>query len=379
MTEKNTIRNDKNNEESWGEISVTPRFDKEKLRRGFTRVKSNVTWWSAYADLESEKVIQIESAVRGEEYYCPECGGAMIPKKGDILAHHFSHKPKIDGTSHSCVGEGNRHFRVKSFLHDMLNATKNHHFRYDIKVEMERRIDNDQPDIVVRFKQQDILAIEIVDTNPPSKEKKMRWKDRMFEIEISDWGDDVLIDAAKLSGLLIPRILLFQRLTDRIVTQDFQFLDSMKSLELSRKKVLQETKNNIETFRVEQEQFQNDEMERIESNLQKKLHEWKKIRETPMIWSGSWTKELEEHERTHNQRFGAWVNTDSEGYDSLPSSGDYVLIKNRNGGISLGILGEAFTLYPTDSGLMKFRLIRTRRAQEMTWFLRELYRFQINS
>ena len=207
--------------DQWGEISSTPRFD--KLRRGFTRGKSNVTWWSAYADLESEKVVQIESAVRGTEYYCPECEGVMIPKKGDVLAHHFSHKPKNDGTPHICVGEGNRHFRVKSFLHDMLNATKNHHFRYDIKVEMERRIDNDQPDIVVRFKQQDILAIEIVDTNPPSKEKYARWKDKMLEIEISDWQDDDLVDAAKLSGLLIPQILTFQRFIAQISTNEADF------------------------------------------------------------------------------------------------------------------------------------------------------------
>tara|TARA_B100000902_G_C27164594_1_gene840515 strand:- start:141 stop:1079 length:939 start_codon:yes stop_codon:yes gene_type:complete len=220
MTEKKTIPNDKSKKGNWGEISSTPRFDKEKRQRGFSRGKSNVTWWAAYADLESEKVVQIESAERGVEYYCPECEGVMIPKKGDVLAHHFSHKPKSDGAPHTCVGEGNRHFRVKSFLHGMLNATKNHHFRYDIKVEMERRIDNDQPDIVVRFEQQNILAIEIVDTNPPSKEKRLRWKDKMLEIQISDWEDEVIIDASKLSGLLIPQILTFDRFIAQIETKE---------------------------------------------------------------------------------------------------------------------------------------------------------------
>lgn len=42
------------------------------------------------------KEVFIEEAINGEEYYCPCCGGILIPKLGEINVHHFAHKNLMD-------------------------------------------------------------------------------------------------------------------------------------------------------------------------------------------------------------------------------------------------------------------------------------------
>lgn len=38
--------------------------------------------------------IHISKTIKGEKYFCQECGDQLIVKKGDINAHHFAHKHK---------------------------------------------------------------------------------------------------------------------------------------------------------------------------------------------------------------------------------------------------------------------------------------------
>ena len=40
--------------------------------------------------------IHIDSAEPKGKYYCPACGALMIQKRGNINAHHFSHKSSTD-------------------------------------------------------------------------------------------------------------------------------------------------------------------------------------------------------------------------------------------------------------------------------------------
>ena len=43
--------------------------------------------------LDSENnIISIKEAIKSNSYYCPHCGGLMIPRKGKIYREHFAHK-----------------------------------------------------------------------------------------------------------------------------------------------------------------------------------------------------------------------------------------------------------------------------------------------
>lgn len=64
----------------------------------------NVEIKYSYAIDLNGKPVYIEDAVKGESYKCPQCGNEMIPKLGDINAHHFAHKVEC-----SCNGESYLH------------------------------------------------------------------------------------------------------------------------------------------------------------------------------------------------------------------------------------------------------------------------------
>lgn len=59
--------------------------------------------YSYAKDLDGH-IVHIEDAFQGGIYYCPQCGNEMIPKMGDINAHHFAHKVEC-----SCNGESYLH------------------------------------------------------------------------------------------------------------------------------------------------------------------------------------------------------------------------------------------------------------------------------
>lgn len=64
----------------------------------------------SYARGLNGKLVHITEALQGVVYHCPECGNEMIPKMGEINAHHFAHK--VDCT---CNGE--------SYLHRVAKET----------------------------------------------------------------------------------------------------------------------------------------------------------------------------------------------------------------------------------------------------------------
>ena len=196
--------------EDWGDI------DPEQQKTAQTNT-SGVTWWAV--EDSNGNPVQIELAERGKEYVCPECKGCMIPVKGEQRAHHFRHKSSTSSDGNGCGGEGPRHYRVKTMLAIMLRQIEREAMRWETKIELERRVGNDQPDILVSIGPQKLLGIEIVDSNPPSDEKRERWGNQLHEVWISDWDDRTIGNALLLSGKLIPTIIAFKAMTEEITTQ----------------------------------------------------------------------------------------------------------------------------------------------------------------
>lgn len=64
-----------------------------------------------YARDINGKLVNINEALHGVAYYCPQCGNEMIPKKGVINAHHFAHKVEC-----SCNGESYLHKVAKEIF-----------------------------------------------------------------------------------------------------------------------------------------------------------------------------------------------------------------------------------------------------------------------
>lgn len=58
----------------------------------------------SFAEDATGKMVKIDDAVRGASYRCPQCGQEMIPKLGEVNAHHFAHKSEC-----ACSGESYLH------------------------------------------------------------------------------------------------------------------------------------------------------------------------------------------------------------------------------------------------------------------------------
>jgi len=73
-------------------------------------------------------------------YFCPECKGEVVLRKGKIKIHHYAHKPPVN-----CIygyGESEIHFRIKKQLYEYLMGKKNCK-----KCEIERHLGTVRPDI----------------------------------------------------------------------------------------------------------------------------------------------------------------------------------------------------------------------------------------
>ena len=294
---------------------------------------------------ENDNAIHIEFAKRKTIYHCPDCKNIMIPKMGEILAHHFAHKPNEDGSEVHCGGEGFRHFRVKTFTHKMLTSISRHKFAYDLRFEMEKAHGEDIPDISVikeNYNQQkdnlDILAIEIVDTHPPSDEKRNRWGKNMLEIKITDWTDETIGNAAKLSGSLIPYLIGFEQLISSIELEKIKSNKAIETIKRERiKRILRlEEKEEKEFEKILKSSKTSNQHRLIESIY-------------PNVWFANWTP-IPESERIYESDIGynekikksSW-GVSIKSYDGKePKSGDWVWIKSKKGIWQHGLLGTCF-------------------------------------
>jgi len=75
--------------------------------------------------------IEAAEAERGPAFLCPKCRGTVTLKKGDIVTHHFAHKPPTDCAW--AAGETLRHLTAKGMLRDGLRARG---MQADVEVEV---------------------------------------------------------------------------------------------------------------------------------------------------------------------------------------------------------------------------------------------------
>ena len=301
---------------------------KKEDSHSFSR-KNGVLHWTAWD--KNGEAIQIESAVPKRTYFCPTCNGEMVAVKGQIKAHHYRHKPEPKDGSNGvatggCGGEGARHFRVKTFANRIINSvrTKNRAVRMNSK--MEKRINEDQPDITVFVYGKPQLAIEIVDSNPPSQEKLDRWGDNMLTIDISEWTDTEIGDAARLSGLLIPFMCGFKQYTERIISG---FELSSEHFETIRKLRITEHENALTSLEVNHEKA----IKSLHKELAEERIKLSDVERFPMLWTGSYSN-LETH-----GHYGWGVSILAEEF-SAPKEGDFVIIVTKKGNFVLGVVGS---------------------------------------
>jgi hypothetical protein len=139
-----------------------------------------------YAEDKAGKIININSATEGTEYFCPGCKQSFILKHGKIRQHHFAHK----NPSPECTGEGYLHKTFKKYLLQLLKQYINNKNSLDINflcnicktphnynlllnicdAQEEYTLGDCRPDIVLINNLKRIpIIIEIVDTHDPEQ------------------------------------------------------------------------------------------------------------------------------------------------------------------------------------------------------------------
>jgi hypothetical protein len=345
--------------EDWGGIDP-------ELQNPAQTNTSGVTWWTALDRNGLE--IQIESASSGRTYFCPECEGEMSAAKGQIRAHHFKHKPGKDQAPSHCGGEGARHYRVKTVLHRMLEQIEAEAFRFEVRFELERRIGQDQPDIVVRVGVQRVLGIEIVDTNPPSSEKAERWGDRLFEIHIKSWSNEVIGDANKLSGKLMSRIVAFTAFTSELTERVRALPQALAAIDAYQEAEINARKSGHAQALDDLDMKHEEELQAIEQDNSAVSRNLRKLRETQTIWEGTWLILKEEEKETKHSR-ATWVRLDTYDSGQFPKPGEFVLIRaKKTDKLTWGVLGEELSsrdpIYKKGGNLIPFSILDSRPAFE---------------
>ncbi|NBN13221.1 competence protein CoiA [Proteus sp. G4398] len=99
------------------------------------------------------RVIAHEAEKNGTRYFCPECNSEVTLKKGQVLTHHFAHKPPV--TCYYGVGESEAHRHAKVCIYNALLQCE------DVEqVEIEKSFDDVRADIFAVIKGTPV-AIEI--------------------------------------------------------------------------------------------------------------------------------------------------------------------------------------------------------------------------
>jgi len=207
----------------------------------------------------------------------------------------------------------------------MLRQIEADDFRYVVKFEPEKRIGEDQPDIVVRVGDQQVLGIEIIDSNPPSKEKEERWGDRLFPIHITKWGDRTIGNALLLSGKLLSRITAFRRFTEHIETTVAGQSEAIAAItRLHDHKVNEleaEHRSRIEALSAKLENEYESEQARVEQAV-----EFLRAGRTfPPLHHGTW-KSLNAEQKIRANEWAVRTDLDAE-------PGDFVLIRRNKDGM----------------------------------------------
>ena len=82
----------------------------------------------SYANNEQNELINISVAEHGEKYYCPICGGIMIPHLGNIRKKHFVHKNR-----ENCSYESYLHKLAKIKIQEAFLSSEHFYLSYKAK------------------------------------------------------------------------------------------------------------------------------------------------------------------------------------------------------------------------------------------------------
>ena len=285
----------------------------------------SVNCWTAFDS--NMKLTHIESAQRKVTYSCPDCEQSMVAVKGDKLAHHFRHLASKDENNIACGGEGFKHLRVKLFLTDTLQMiSKEKYLLHGIRIQSEQIVGDERPDIVITIGGQEMLAIEIVDTHPPSQEKLERWGANLEVIQISDWPTRAFVDTAMLSTKLLPRIAGFSKFIESVI--------QIKSHDTALKNQLMEKRKKMEDKLVSDFNEKETQLMIKFDDLEKSLTRNYEMKKTsillPTIWPGAF--------RTHEGDWGVRVQSNRS---TLPLKGDIALvIQNKDKKLVVVVMGK---------------------------------------
>ena len=195
-------------------------FDNEKARQ--------------YAYDANERLIFVDSAIKGQKYFCVNCHLSVFPKKGEIRRHHFAHKSLSKQNSQEkeiifdCIrtNEGYLHESYKNLIYQFLKEKmerkeevsviwkasnigqqKKNLLKIAKDIKLEKRIGSKKndliPDITLYDKNEKAYtAIEIVVSHKPDRNKLSYYsKEKIYLLEI-DINKEKMIESEEVEKLL---------------------------------------------------------------------------------------------------------------------------------------------------------------------------------
>ena len=109
--------------------------------------------------LHEERRVDALSAIKGPQYFCPNCRAEVILKQGRIVIHHFAHRPPVDCSWAS--SETREHLLAKTVIRDVFRA-RGYEANYEVPV-LSKGGDR-RADVLVTNDKGKRLAIEVQHT-----------------------------------------------------------------------------------------------------------------------------------------------------------------------------------------------------------------------
>lgn len=145
-------------------------------------------------DIDNNRIL-INNAKKGNTYICISCNNPLIPKKGNILQHHYAHK-----TDCKCGGESLKHIEAKELIMNNLNrcifigcklCKKEIKFNSKCDISLEYSYNKYKIDVMILENKKEIGCLEVYNTSKISAEKLSFFKNNsIFFCEIK--ADDII-------------------------------------------------------------------------------------------------------------------------------------------------------------------------------------------
>ena len=159
-------------------------------------------------DTKLDKYVDVNEAQKRRfgDYICPDCKEPLIIRKGDKRVWHFAHKKYT-----YCSSETSLHIAAKKILQDsnfiylpkrqnVLNNMLGETVKID-KVDIEPKIENVRPDILITLENRQQIAIEIAVTHKVESEKLEKLQKlglSTIEIDLSNIDQDITLEELRI-------------------------------------------------------------------------------------------------------------------------------------------------------------------------------------